>query len=158
MLSSHRDGGSLPLGQRKRGVKLVSWNVNSLNVRLPRLLAWLAANAPDVVCLQETKVEDAKFPRAEIAAAGYNAHVSGQRTYNGVAILVRNALVAEDVTAGLPGFDEQKRLIAATVGGVRVVCAYVPNGQSLESDKYVYKLAWCEAMTAALRDAHSLAT
>lgn len=143
----------MPFGQRKRGVKLVSWNVNSLNVRLPRLLAWLAANAPDVVCLQETKVEDAKFPHTEIAAAGYSAHVSGQRTYNGVAILVRNGLVAEDVTAGLHGFDEQKRLIAATVGGVRVVCAYVPNGQSLESDKYVYKLAWCEAMTLALRDA-----
>lgn len=133
-------------------MKLASWNVNSLNVRLPRVLAWLAANTPDVLCLQETKLEDAKFPHAEIAAAGYSAQVCGQRTYNGVAILVRRGLTAEDVSIGLHGFEEQKRLISATVGGVRVVCAYVPNGQSLDSDKYVYKLAWCQAMTTALRD------
>ena len=134
-------------------MKLATWNVNSLNMRLPRLLAWLDANAPDVVCLQETKLEDERFPHAEIEAAGYRAHVSGQRTYNGVAILVRHALVAEDVIIGLPGFVDQKRLIAATIGGVRVVCAYVPNGQAIGTDKYAYKLAWCEAMTAALRDA-----
>jgi exodeoxyribonuclease-3 len=134
-------------------VKLVTWNVNSLNVRLPRLLGWLAVNTPDVVCLQETKLEDAKFPHIDIEAAGYKAHTLGQRTYNGVAILVRDGLVAENVTMGLPEFEDQKRLIAATVNGVRAVCAYVPNGQSVGSDKYAYKLAWCKAVTAALRDA-----
>lgn len=134
-------------------MKLVTWNVNSLNVRLPRLLDWLAANAPDVVCLQETKLEDAKFPHDELAKAGYVAHVHGQRTYNGVAILVRSGLTATDVAAGMPGFaDEQKRLIAATVAGVRIINAYVPNGQSVGSDKYAYKLAWCRAASAALRD------
>ena len=134
-------------------MKLVTWNVNSLNVRLPRLLGWLALNAPDVVCLQETKLEDAKFPHIDFEAAGYRAHVLGQRTYNGVAILVRDGLVAEDITMGLPGFEEQKRLIAATVDGVRIVCAYVPNGQAVGSDKYAYKLAWCEALAGALREA-----
>jgi exodeoxyribonuclease-3 len=135
-------------------VKLVTWNVNSLNVRLPRLIDWLAANAPDVVGLQETKTEDAKFPHDELRKAGYVAHVFGQRTYNGVALLVRDGLDATDVVTGLPGFaDEQKRVIAATVGGVRVVNAYVPNGQAVGSDKYAYKLAWCKAATAALRDA-----
>ena len=134
-------------------MKLVTWNVNSLNVRLPRLLDWLAANAPDVVALQETKTEDAKFPRDELAKAGYVAHVYGQRTYNGVALLVRDGLAAADVATGLPGFaDEQKRVIAATVAGVRIVNAYVPNGQAVGSDKYAYKLAWCRAATAALAD------
>ncbi|MDH4180464.1 MAG: exodeoxyribonuclease III [Betaproteobacteria bacterium] len=137
-------------------MKLVTWNVNSLNVRLPRLLAWLAAHRPDVVCLQETKLEDARFPHAELRAAGYASHASGQKTYNGVALLVRDGLAATDVAAGLPGFaDEQKRMIAATVAGVRVICAYVPNGQEVGSDKYAYKLAWCAAATAMLRDALS---
>ena len=134
-------------------MRLVTWNVNSLAVRLPRLLGWLATNTPDVVCLQETKLEDAKFPLIDIEAAGYRAHYCGQRTYNGVAILVREGLVAEHVTMGLAGFEDQKRLIAATIDGVRIVCAYVPNGQSVASDKYVYKLAWCKALTAALREA-----
>jgi exodeoxyribonuclease-3 len=133
-------------------MKLVTWNINSLAVRLPRLLGWLATNAPDVVCLQETKLEDAKFPHLDIEAAGYRAHVCGQRTYNGVAILVRDGVVVEDLAMGLPGFEDQKRLIAATVGGLRIVCAYVPNGQSVGSDKYVYKLAWCNALTSALRE------
>jgi len=135
-------------------MKLATWNVNSLNVRLPRLIAWLAAHSPDVVCLQETKQEDAKFPMKEIEAAGYAAHVYGQKTYNGVAILVRTGLASTDVVTGLPGFaDEQKRVIAATVAGVRVVCAYVPNGQAVDSDKYQYKLRWCAAATAFLKDA-----
>jgi exodeoxyribonuclease III len=135
-------------------MKLASWNVNSLSVRLPRLLDWLAANSPDVVCLQETKLEDAKFPVAPIDAAGYTAHYAGQRTYNGVAILVRHSLEATDVIAGVEDFvDEQKRLIAATVGDIRIVCAYVPNGQTVDSDKYRYKLAWCEAVAAHLKNA-----
>ena len=136
-------------------MKLVTWNINSLAVRLPRLLSWLAANTPDVVCLQETKLEDAKFPLLDFEAAGYRALVCGQRTYNGVAIVVREGLAVEDVTMGLAGFEDQKRLIAATIGGVRIVCAYVPNGQSVASEKYVYKLAWCKALTAALGDALS---
>jgi exodeoxyribonuclease-3 len=132
---------------------LAAWNVNSLNVRLPRLLAWLAAHKPDVICLQETKLEDHKFPVVDIAAAGYTAHFAGQKTYNGVAILARNGLPVSDVAAGIPGFaDDQKRVIAATVGGVRIVDFYVPNGQSVDSDKYRYKLDWCAAAAAYLRD------
>jgi exodeoxyribonuclease-3 len=134
-------------------VKLVTWNVNSLNVRLPRLIAWLAAHRPDVVCLQETKLEDAKFPHAELRAAGYAAHAFGQKTYNGVALVAREGLVVADVATGIPGLaDAQSRVIAATVGGVRVISAYVPNGQAVGSDKYAYKLAWCTAATAMLRD------
>jgi exodeoxyribonuclease-3 len=134
-------------------VKLATWNVNSLNVRLPRLLAWLAAEAPDVVCLQETKTEDAKFPRMEMEAAGYSACHSGQRTYNGVALLLRaGSDEPTDIVTALPDFeDAQKRVIAATIGSRRVVCLYVPNGQSIDSDKYRYKLDWCRAATAWLR-------
>ena len=126
-------------------MKLASWNVNSLKVRLPQLLEWLEAKQPDVVCLQETKLEDANFPQAEIEAAGYQVAFSGQKTYNGVALLSRGNL--SDVVCGTPQFpDPQKRLIAATVSGVRIVCAYVPNGQAVGSDKYDYKLAWLEAL------------
>ena len=126
-------------------MRLASWNVNSLKVRLPQLLEWLAAKQPDVVCLQETKLEDANFPQAEIEAAGYQAAFSGQKTYNGVALLSRCDL--SEVVCGNPHFpDPQKRLIAATIGGIRVICAYVPNGQALGSDKYDYKLAWLEAL------------
>ena len=132
---------------------LAAWNVNSLNVRLPRLLAWLAANSPDVICLQETKLEDHKFPVADIAASGYAAHFAGQKTYNGVAILVRAGLAVTDVVAGIPNYaDEQKRVIAATVAGIRIIGVYVPNGQSVDSDKYRYKLDWCAAITGYLRD------
>ena len=135
-------------------MKLASWNINSLNLRLQRLVDWLGANAPDVVCLQETKVEDAKFPALPIRAAGYSAHFAGQKSYNGVAILAREDLEVSDVIAGVDDFvDEQKRLIAATIGGVRIVCAYVPNGQAVDSDKYRYKLAWCEAVAAHLKNA-----
>ena len=131
---------------------IAAWNVNSLNVRLPRLLDWLAIHRPDVVCLQETKLEDAKFPVLAIAAAGYAAHFSGQKTYNGVAILVREGLAATDIAIGIPGFaDEQKRVIAATIAGIRVVDVYVPNGQSVDSDKYQYKLAWYAALANLLR-------
>jgi exodeoxyribonuclease-3 len=135
-------------------VKLVTWNVNSLNVRLQRLVDWLAANRPDVVCLQETKLEDDRFPHEPLAAAGYCAYASGQKTYNGVALVVREGLAVEDLATGIPGFaDEQKRVIAATIAGNRVICAYVPNGQAVGSDKYDYKLAWCDAATCMLRDA-----
>jgi len=130
---------------------IATWNVNSLKVRLPHLLDWLARKQPDAVCLQETKTEDAKFPVAEIEAAGYQMSYSGQKTYNGVAILARTGL--GEIQAGIPGFaDEQKRVLAATVNGVRLVCAYVPNGQSVDSDKYVYKLDWLAALERWLGD------
>jgi exodeoxyribonuclease-3 len=127
-------------------MKLATWNVNSITIRLPRLLEWLAAAAPDVVCLQETKLEDAKFPHDVLRDAGYDAHFAGQKTYNGVAIVVRRGLAAADIVRGIPGYeDTQQRVIAATVAGIRVICVYVPNGQSVGSDKYVYKLGWYHA-------------
>ena len=130
-------------------MKIAAWNVNSLKVRLPQLLEWLAAQEPDIVCLQETKLEDHNFPSAEIEAAGYQVACSGQKTYNGVALLSRLGMC--DVVCGNPHFpDAQKRLISATVNGVRVVCAYIPNGQALDSDKYVYKLAWLAALESWL--------
>ncbi|MEP7327614.1 MAG: exodeoxyribonuclease III [Betaproteobacteria bacterium] len=132
---------------------IAAWNVNSLNVRLPRLLDWLAVTSPDVVCLQETKLEDHKFPVPDLAAAGYVAHYTGQKTYNGVAIVVRNGLEVRDVAFGIPGFeDPQRRVVAATVAGVRIIGVYVPNGQALDSDKYPYKLAWLKALAAMLHD------
>jgi exodeoxyribonuclease-3 len=125
--------------------RLATWNVNSLNVRLPHLLAWLAEHRPDAMCLQELKTEEAKFPFKELEAAGYASAVSGQKTYNGVAILSRAP--AAEVVPGMAGFaDEQRRVIAATVGNVRVICVYCPNGQALDSDKYQYKLRWFAAL------------
>ena len=126
-------------------MRLASWNVNSLKVRLPQLLEWLAVREPDVVCLQETKLEDVNFPRQAIEAAGYEVAFSGQKTYNGVALLSRCGL--SNVVCGNPHFpDPQKRLIAATIQDIRVVCAYIPNGQALDSDKYEYKLAWLNGL------------
>jgi exodeoxyribonuclease-3 len=123
-------------------MKLATWYVNSIRARHERLFAWLAAAAPDVVCLQETKVEDAGFPFEALTAAGYHAVTLGQRSYNGVAILSREP--AQDVLRGFDDGepDEQARVIAATVRGVRVISVYVPNGQSVGSDKYDYKLGW----------------
>jgi len=126
-------------------LKIAAWNVNSLKVRLPHLLDWLAEATPDVVCLQELKLEDHNFPRAEIEAAGYHVAFSGQKTYNGVALLARSPIT--DVVCGNPLFpDEQKRLISGTVDGVRIVCAYMPNGQEVGCDKYDYKLRWLDAL------------
>ena len=126
-------------------MKLATWNVNSLRVRLPHLTDWLAQAQPDIVCLQELKCEDAKFPRTELQAAGYQSASSGQKTYNGVAILSRSPL--HDVSAGIAGFqDEQKRVVVATVDGVRVICVYCPNGQAVGSEKYDYKLRWFAAL------------
>ena len=131
-------------------MRIASWNVNSLKVRLPHVEAWCGVAQPDVLALQETKLADDKFPRAEIEAAGYHVAYSGQKTYNGVAILAREALT--DVVAGIPGFeDPQRRVLAATVGGVRIVDLYVVNGQSVGSDKYAWKLEWLAAVTAYLR-------
>lgn len=130
-------------------MKLSTWNVNSLKVRLPHLLDWLSLRQPDVVCLQETKLEDSRFPYDAITAAGYHVVFSGQKTYNGVAILSRWPL--QDAVVGIPGWeDTQQRVIAASTNGVRIVCVYVPNGQSTDSDKFQYKLAWFRALTAYL--------
>jgi len=113
---------------------------------MPHVLDWLQANQPDVLCLQETKQEDHKFPYQELAAAGYHALHSGQKTYNGVAILSRQ--LQTNQLAGIPDFaDEQKRVLAANIGSLRIICAYIPNGQSLDSDKYQYKLRWLKALT-----------
>ena len=128
-------------------MKLATWNVNSLKVRLGQLTDWLAQAKPDAVCLQETKLVDGKFPTAELEAIGYRASFSGQKTYNGVAIVSPHPL--SEVSTGIPGFaDEQKRVIAATLGNLRIVCLYAPNGQAVGSEKYDYKLRWY----AALRD------
>ncbi|MGB2902109.1 MAG: exodeoxyribonuclease III [Candidatus Dechloromonas phosphoritropha] len=132
-------------------MKIASWNVNSLKVRLPHLLDWLAEQQPDALCLQETKLEDHNFPHVEIAAAGYQVVFSGQKTYNGVALLARQPI--SDVVCGNPHFaDEQKRLIAGTLGDTRVICAYMPNGQAVGSDKYDYKLRWLDALAKWLAE------
>ena len=134
--------------------RLATWNVNSLKVRLSHLLDWLGQNRPDAMCLQETKTVDENFPAAALRAAGYRAVYSGQKTYNGVAILSRAD--ATDVGIGIADFpDELKRVIAATVGGVRVVSVYCPNGQAVGSEKYAYKLKWFAALKEYLsRELH----
>jgi exodeoxyribonuclease III len=132
-------------------MKIATWNVNSLKVRLPHLLDWLRSATPDVVCLQETKQTDDVFPAEALREVGYESAFSGQKTYNGVAILSR--LPITEVQTGIPGFaDEQKRVLAATIKGVRIVCVYIPNGQSLDSDKYQYKMAWLDALIVWLKD------
>lgn len=126
-------------------MKIVTWNVNSLKVRLPQVINWLEINQPDVLCLQETKLQDEFFPTAEIAAIGYQSIYTGQKTFNGVALLSKQNGI--DAVRAIPNLDDlQKRIIAATYGDVRVICAYVPNGESTESDKYQYKLKWLAAL------------
>lgn len=128
-------------------MKLATWNVNSLAVRLPQLLDWLAANPVDALVLQETKLTDDKFPTLEIGAAGYQVQWFGQKTYNGVALISKTP--ADLVVKNIPGFaDEQARVIAGTVAGVRVIGAYFPNGQAPDSEKFVYKMGWLNALRA----------
>lgn len=130
-------------------VKIATWNVNSLNVRLGHVLDWLAAEPVDVLGLQETKLVNEKFPADALREAGYVSVFSGQRTYNGVALLCRAETVGEpaDVVTNNPRFqDEQARLITATCAGLRITCAYVPNGQEVGSEKYAYKLSWLDAL------------
>ncbi len=130
-------------------MKIATWNVNSLNVRLPHLLDWLARETPDVVGLQELKCEDAKFPLEAIKEAGYDAVFAGQKTYNGVSILSR--LPITNVQRGIPGYeDPQQRVIAATINDIRVVNAYFPNGQAPGTEKFAYKLDWLAHLTAWL--------
>jgi exodeoxyribonuclease-3 len=134
---------------------LATWNVNSIRARHEKLLGWLESARPDVVCLQELKVEDDKFPRAEYEAQGWHVATHGQRTYNGVAILSKKPL--EDVQVGLQdGEDDlQARLIAATIAGVRVMSLYAPNGESLGSEKYQYKLRWFGRLKRHLESRYS---
>jgi exodeoxyribonuclease-3 len=129
--------------------KIASWNVNSLNVRLPHVLAWLDGARPDVLALQETKLTDDRFPVQELLDEGYHSVFSGQKTYNGVAILSRDKAV--DPVTDIPGLDDpQRRILAATVGAVRIVNLYVVNGSEVGSEKFEYKLHWLEQVTAWL--------
>jgi exodeoxyribonuclease III len=126
-------------------MKLATWNVNSLAVRLPQLIDWLAANPVEALVLQETKLTDDKFPHSELQAAGYHTQWFGQKTYNGVALLSRSP--ATDIQKNIPGLDDdQARVIAGTVDGVRVIGGYFPNGQAPGSDKFAYKMRWLEAL------------
>jgi exodeoxyribonuclease-3 len=135
-------------------MKLATWNVNSLTVRLPHVLDWMREHEPDVLCLQETKVEDAKFPLSAFRELGYEAAFAGQKSYNGVAIVSR--LPFGEIAIGIPGWaDTQQRVISATIAGVRVVCVYVPNGEALGSTKFDYKMQWLDALREWL--AHALA-
>ena len=131
-------------------MKLATWNVNSLNVRLLHVLDWLRDNQPDVLCLQETKQVDSKFPYEALKEAGYDAIHIGQKTYNGVAILSRHSLT--NIQRNIPNFDDDhQRIIAADINGIRIVCAYIPNGQSVDSEKYQYKMRWLAALTDWLK-------
>jgi exodeoxyribonuclease-3 len=134
-------------------LKIVTWNVNSVKARKQRLLGILQRHAPDVLCLQELKVENAAFPLSEVNDAGYQAVLNGQKTYNGVAILAKRAL--ENPRLGFADTDDpQARFVEATVSGVRVLCAYAPNGGEVHSDKWAYKLAWFERLLGHLARTH----
>jgi exodeoxyribonuclease III len=132
-------------------VKIASWNVNSLKVRLPQVLSWLESQQPDVLALQETKVADENFPVQAIVDAGYQVAFSGQKTYNGVAILARNAIT--DAVTDPPGLDDaQRRILAGTVNGIRIVNLYVVNGEMVQSEKYAYKLDWLRRVHLWLKE------
>lgn len=132
-------------------MKLATWNVNSLAVRLPQVVDWLGQHRPDALVLQETKLTDDKFPEAALAEIGYRAQWFGQKTYNGVALLTREP--ATDIAKNIFGFeDEQARVIAGTLGDVRVIGGYFPNGQAPDSDKFVYKMKWLDALRSWLKD------
>jgi exodeoxyribonuclease-3 len=138
-------------------MKIATWNVNSIRTRLEHVVNWLTENLVDVLCLQETKVVDADFPRSPFELLGYHLYLSGQKAYNGVALISRQPL--ENVTAGFtgiltniqPDFDEQKRVITGIVDGIRIVNLYVPNGASAGSEKYEYKLRWLTVLQEYLR-------
>lgn len=132
-------------------MKLATWNVNSIRVRLPQVLDWLESHPVDVLCLQETKITDETFPFAELAQAGYTAVTAGQKTYNGVAILSQHPL--SDIRKNNPLYpDEQQRIIAATLSDIRIICVYVPNGQAPGTAKFDYKLSWLSAFHHWIRE------
>lgn len=134
-------------------LKIATWNVNSIRARKERVLAWLAANQPDALCVQESKVTDEQFPHGDLESVGYQAAIHGQKTYNGVAIITKKPVT--DVVRGFSdgGDDEQARFIGATLDGVRIYSAYIPNGSTLSSDKYPFKLRWLHRLREYL-DAH----
>lgn len=136
-------------------MRIATWNVNSIHARLPRLLPWLQEQQPDVVCLQETKTTDDKFPVEALTTAGYNVVFHGQKSYNGVAILARGTIEDVQVGMGDPALDIHARLIAATVAGIRIICVYVPNGASLKDDKCLFKVAWLNGLRRYLDERHS---
>lgn len=132
-------------------MQIATWNVNSLRVRLPQVIGWLSQSPVDVLAMQETKLVDDNFPRQELESAGYQVLFSGQKTYNGVALASRWPL--EDVIRDIPDFDDPpRRVLAATTNGVRVINLYVPNGQSVGSEKYEYKLKWLEALARWMKN------
>ena len=133
-------------------LRIATWNVNSIKVRLGHLLDWLGETNPDVVLLQEIKVDDDKFPALEIEDAGYNVEVHGQKTYHGVAMLSKRPM--DDVVRGLPGddSDDQARYLEATVSGVRIASLYLPNGNPVDTDKFTYKLRWMERLRDRARE------
>ncbi|MCK6586087.1 MAG: exodeoxyribonuclease III [Polyangiaceae bacterium] len=138
-------------------MKIATWNVNSIRQRIDHLAGWLARAAPDVVCVQETKVEDARFPEEPIAEVGYKSVFFGQKTYNGVAILARHGLAVDDVQRNLRSDepDAQRRLIAATIEGVRVINVYVPNGQAVGTPAFAFKLDWLGRLRDEIAASHS---
>jgi len=133
-------------------MRLVTWNVNSINARLPNVLDWVKSHAPDVLLLQELKCVEEKFPAADFKALGYDAAVFGQKAWNGVAILSRHKIT--DVKRGLPGddADEQSRYIEATIDGLRIASIYLPNGNPVGSEKFSYKLKWMDRLRAHVAD------
>lgn len=132
-------------------MKIATWNVNSLRVRLSQLLDWLKKNSPDIVALQETKLPDEDFPQKEIELAGYQVVFSGQKTYNGVAILSKTP--AKDVIKDFPTYtDPLRRILTATINDIRVINLYIPNGQSVDSEKYLYKLEWLSHLQTFLKN------
>jgi len=132
-------------------MKIATWNVNSLKVRLPQVLDWLATSQADILCLQETKTIDENFPVDDVEAAGYHVAFSGQKTYNGVAIISKEQ--AEDIITDVPGLDDpQRRILGATIAGTRILNLYVVNGQEVGSDKYAHKLHWLDRVTAHISE------
>lgn len=135
---------------REKKMKIATWNVNSLTVRLAHVLDWCQEHQPDILALQETKTPDEKFPQAEIEEAGYQVAFSGQKTYNGVAILSKQK--AEDIVTDVADLDDpQRRILAASINDIRIINLYIPNGQSLDSDKFIYKMDWLEKVTAFIQ-------
>jgi len=127
-------------------VKIATWNVNSLRVRLPHVLDWLKAEQPDVLALQETKLTDDAFPREAFEELGYQARFSGQKTYNGVAVIARAPM--QDIVTDIPDLDDpQRRILGVTVNGIRVLNLYVVNGSEVGSEKFAYKLDWLDKVT-----------
>jgi exodeoxyribonuclease-3 len=138
-------------------MKIATWNVNSLKVRLPQVQEWIARNRPDILCLQETKIPDPMFPVEAFRELGYEAAFSGQPTYNGVAILSNRPV--RDIRVGFPDWsDDHRRMISATIDGIRIINVYIPNGQDLDTPKYAYKLEWLDhliAMLSSLEPSHN---